>query len=51
MSGFVAMFFGGFLDQIKNYDWKKKVQSAGSLTPFATHVTFIFTMFVLKTRK
>jgi hypothetical protein len=26
---FVAMFFGGFLDQITNYDWKKKVQSSG----------------------
>jgi hypothetical protein len=22
--GFVAMFFGGFLDQITNYDWKKR---------------------------
>ncbi len=21
---FVAMFFGGFLDQITNYDWKKR---------------------------
>jgi hypothetical protein len=21
--GFVTMFFGGFLDQITNYDWKK----------------------------
>ncbi len=26
---FVAMFFGGFLDQITNYDQKKKVQSSG----------------------
>ncbi len=26
---FVAMFFGGFLDQITNYDRKKKVQSSG----------------------
>jgi hypothetical protein len=40
--GFVAMFFGGFLDQITNYDRKKKVQSSGLLTPFATHVTFYF---------
>jgi hypothetical protein len=22
--GFFAMFFGGFLDQITNYDWKKR---------------------------
>ncbi len=27
--GFVAMFFGGFLDQITNYDQKKKVQLSG----------------------
>jgi hypothetical protein len=27
--GFVAMFFAGFLDQIKKYDQKKKVQSSG----------------------
>ncbi len=27
--GFVAMFFGGFLDQITNYNWEKKVQSSG----------------------
>jgi hypothetical protein len=27
--GFVAMFFGGFLDQITNYDWKKNVHSSG----------------------
>ncbi len=27
--GFVAMFFGGFLDQITNFDRKKKVQSSG----------------------
>jgi hypothetical protein len=40
--GFVAMFFGGFLDQITNYNRKKKVQTSGSLTPFATHVTFYF---------
>jgi hypothetical protein len=40
--GFIAMFFGGFLDQITNYDHKKKVQSSGLLTPFATHVTFYF---------
>jgi hypothetical protein len=26
---FVAMFFGGFLDQITDYDRKKKVQSSG----------------------
>jgi hypothetical protein len=26
---FVAMFFGGFLDQITNYDRKKKLQSSG----------------------
>ncbi len=26
--GFVAMFFGGFLDQIANYD-RKKVQLSG----------------------
>jgi hypothetical protein len=25
---FVAIFFGGFLDQITNYDRKKKVQSS-----------------------
>jgi hypothetical protein len=36
---FIAMFFGGFLDQITNYDWKK-VQSSGLLTTFATHITF-----------
>jgi hypothetical protein len=29
----------------------KKVQSSGLLTPFATHVTLYFTMFVLKTKK
>ncbi len=28
LGGFVAIFFGGFLDQITNYDRKKKVQSA-----------------------
>jgi hypothetical protein len=39
--GFLAMFFGRFLDQITNYD-QKKVQLSGSLTPFATHVTFYF---------
>ncbi len=27
--GFVAMFFGGFLDQTTNYDRNKKVQSSG----------------------
>jgi hypothetical protein len=27
--GFVAMFFGRFLDQITNYDQKKKVQLSG----------------------
>jgi hypothetical protein len=27
--GFVAMFFGGFLNQITNYNRKKKVQSSG----------------------
>jgi hypothetical protein len=27
--GFVAMFFGGFLNQITNYNWKKKVQLSG----------------------
>jgi hypothetical protein len=27
--GFVAMFFGGFLDQITNYNQKKKVQLSG----------------------
>ncbi len=37
---FIAMFFGGFLDQITNYGRKKKVQSSGLLAPFATHVTF-----------
>jgi hypothetical protein len=40
--GFVAMIFGGFLNQITNYDQKKKVQSSGLLTPFATHITFYF---------
>jgi hypothetical protein len=40
--GFVAIFFGRFLDQITNYDRKKKVQSSGLLTPFAMHVTFYF---------
>jgi hypothetical protein len=28
--GFVAIFFGRFLDQITNYDLKKKVQSSGT---------------------
>ncbi len=27
--GFVAMFFGGFLNQITNYDQKKKIQLSG----------------------
>ncbi len=27
--GFIAIFFGGFLDQITNYDPNKKVQSSG----------------------
>jgi hypothetical protein len=27
--GFVAIIFGGSLDQITNYDWKKKIQSSG----------------------
>ena len=27
--GFVTMFFGGFLDQITNYDGEKKVQLSG----------------------
>jgi hypothetical protein len=27
--GFVAMFFGEFLNQITNYDQKKKVQLSG----------------------
>ncbi len=27
--GFVAIFFGGFLDKITNYDRKKKVQPSG----------------------
>jgi hypothetical protein len=30
--GFIAMFFGGFLNQITNYDWKKKVQSSGAIS-------------------
>ncbi len=42
VGGFVAIYFGGFLDQITNYDRKKKVQLSGLLTPFATHVTFYF---------
>jgi hypothetical protein len=29
LGGFVAMFFGGFLDQITNYDRIRKVQSSG----------------------
>jgi hypothetical protein len=39
--GFVAMFFSGFLDQITNFNRKKKIQSSGH-PPFATHVTFYF---------
>jgi hypothetical protein len=27
--GFIAMIFGGFLDQITNYNKKKKVQLSG----------------------
>jgi hypothetical protein len=40
--GFVAIFFGGFLDQITQITTGKKEQSSGSLTPFATQVTFNF---------
>ncbi len=40
--GFIAMFFGRFLNQITNYDQKKMVQLSGLLTPFATHVTLYF---------
>ncbi len=38
--GFVAIFFGGFLDQITNYDWKKKVQSKVGLFWQVRHYIF-----------
>jgi hypothetical protein len=49
--GFVAMFFGRFLNQITNYDQKKRYSRLACLHHLQHTEHFIFTMFVLKTRK
>jgi hypothetical protein len=50
--GFVAMFFGGFLNQITNYNRKKGTVSCLARLHHLQHTQhYIFTMFVLKTRK